>query len=184
MMFLRASILCLVVTFGTLPHAVKGADMSSSSAKLLVDEYTGAIVVIGGTSEARSDPVIRVIEDTVVSQPPPFSSGQTVVVPRTRIEIDRAASDKAPDRTIRIVEEPQVSHPPPFAKGGRSVVVPRTRIIIEDPEGRTWAPLRPNESAQSLVEKLNQLGLSRTDLIAVLDSLKRWGIYRGDVTLK
>jgi len=141
MMFLRASILCLVVTFGTLPHAVKGADMSSSSAKLLVDEYTGAIVVIGGTSEARSDPVIRVIEDTVVSQPPPFSSGQTVVVPRTR-------------------------------------------IIIEDPEGRTWAPLRPNESAQSLVEKLNQLGLSRTDLIAVLDSLKRWGIYRGDVTLK
>ena len=60
------------------------------------------------------------------------------------------------------------------------MVVPRTRIIIEDGQGRTWAPLRPGESAESLVEKLNQMGFSRDELIAALDALKRAGIYRGE----
>ena len=34
--------------------------------------------------------------------------------------------------TVRIIETPQVSQPPPFSSGGRTVVVPRTSIVIDD----------------------------------------------------
>lgn len=39
---------------------------------------------------------------------------------------------RADPPTVRIIEEPQVSQPPPFSSGGRTVVVPRTSIIIDD----------------------------------------------------
>ncbi len=42
----------------------------------------------------------------------------------------------ADQRTIRIIEEPVVSQPPPFSSGGTTVVVPRTRIIVEEGRGR------------------------------------------------
>ena len=35
------------------------------------------------------------------------------------------------DGTVRIRETPQVSQPPPFSSGGRTVIVPRTRITID-----------------------------------------------------
>ncbi len=34
--------------------------------------------------------------------------------------------------TIRIIETPQVSQPLPFSKGGKTVIVPRTRIEIDE----------------------------------------------------
>ena len=169
---------------GLLIITIAGHAAAEGPARASVDPRTGAIVVSGGELERsnvpRGAPVVRVIEEPVVSQPPPFSSGQTVVVPRTRIEIEGGTTGGSAGRTIRIVEEPVVSHPPPFSKGGRSVVVPRTRIVIEDERERIWAPLRPGESAESLVEKLNQMGFSRDELIAALDVLKRAGIYRGE----
>lgn len=42
----------------------------------------------------------------------------------------------ADQRTIRTIEEPIVSQPPPFSSGGTTVIVPRTRIIID--EGRRY----------------------------------------------
>ena len=163
-------------------------EIAGHPATLSLDPSTGSIVVSGGrpshSSGSRSGTVVRVIEEPVVSQPPPFSSGQTIVVPRTRIEIGGRATAAGPGRVIRIIEEPAVSHPPPFAKGGRSVVVSRSRIIIEDGQGETWAPLRPDESAESLIEKLNQMNFRRDELVSVLESLKREGIYRGGVIYK
>lgn len=38
----------------------------------------------------------------------------------------------AGEQTIRIIESPQVSQPAPFPKGGTTVVVPRTRIEIDE----------------------------------------------------
>lgn len=46
----------------------------------------GALAFAG---EVRAQPTTRITEEPVVVQPPPFSTrGTTVVVPRTRIEID------------------------------------------------------------------------------------------------
>lgn len=126
-------------------NAAGSDENAGQPATLSLDPITESIVVSGGrlsaSSESRSGMVVRVIEESVVSQPPPFSSGRTVVVPRTR-------------------------------------------IVIEGAQGETWAPLRPNESAESLIEKLNQMNLRRDELVAVLESLKRKGIYRGGVIYK
>ena len=46
-------------------------------------------LVFAGTGEGRAQPTTRITEEPVVVQPPPFSTrGTSVVVPRTRIEID------------------------------------------------------------------------------------------------
>ncbi|MFZ6765360.1 flagellar basal body P-ring protein FlgI [Pseudoroseomonas sp. WGS1072] len=62
-------------------------------ARVVVDERTGTIVV---GAQVRVDPVaithgnlvIRVTESPLVSQPAPFSNGETTVVPRTQVEVD------------------------------------------------------------------------------------------------
>jgi flagellar P-ring protein precursor FlgI len=62
-------------------------------ARVVVDERTATIVV---GAEVRVDPVaithgnlvIRVTESPVASQPAPFSNGETVVLPRTQVEVD------------------------------------------------------------------------------------------------
>ena len=108
-----------------------------NSQRWSLDPSTESIIVSGGhrspAAGSRSGTVVRVIGKPVVSQPPPFSSGQTVVVPRTRIEI-----------------------------GGRSTT----------------------GAAGGVVEKLNQMNFSRDELVTVLESLTREGIYRGGVIYK
>ncbi|PHK93689.1 flagellar biosynthesis protein FlgA [Pseudoroseomonas rhizosphaerae] len=62
-------------------------------ARVVIDERTGTIVV---GAQVRVEPVaithgnlvIRVTESPMVSQPGPFSNGETVVVPRTQVEVD------------------------------------------------------------------------------------------------
>jgi flagellar P-ring protein precursor FlgI len=62
-------------------------------ARVVVDERTGTIVV---GADVRVEPVaithgnlvIRITESPVASQPGPLSNGQTVVLPRTQVEID------------------------------------------------------------------------------------------------
>lgn len=64
--------------------------MVADALKLLV------VALLAGTlagAGAWAQGTVRVTEEPAVSQPPPFSlRGQTVVVPRTRIEIDEGGS--------------------------------------------------------------------------------------------
>ena len=63
-------------------------------AKVVIDEDTGIIVMgqdvrVSTVAIAQGNLTIRVTETPVVSQPNPFSeTGDTVVVPRTQIEVD------------------------------------------------------------------------------------------------
>lgn len=62
-------------------------------ARVVVDERTGTIVV---GDQVRVDPVaithgnlvVRITESPVASQPNPLSQGETVVLPRTQVEVD------------------------------------------------------------------------------------------------
>ena len=62
-------------------------------ARIVVNEAAGTVVM---TSDVKISPVaiaqggltISIAESPVVSQPAPFSDGETTVVPRTRIEVD------------------------------------------------------------------------------------------------
>ena len=62
-------------------------------ARVVVDEKSGVIVMgenvrISTVAIAQGNLTIRVTETPQVSQPGPFSEGETVVIPRTNIEVD------------------------------------------------------------------------------------------------
>ncbi len=69
-------------------------------AKVVIDEQTGVIVMgenvrINTVAIAQGNLTIRITETPQVSQPQPFAEqGETVVVPRTQIEIDDDAEKK------------------------------------------------------------------------------------------
>ena len=50
--------------------------------------------------------------------------------------------------TVRVIEEPVVVQPPPFATQGQTVVVPRTRIEIDEGKPKTTEP-RPRKKTKS-----------------------------------
>ena len=74
-------------------------------ARVVIDEQTGIIVIgenvrVSRVAVAQGSLTIRVTETPQVSQPNPFSAvGQTVVVPRTDIQVDKGA-----DRKLGIVD--------------------------------------------------------------------------------
>ncbi len=69
-------------------------------ARVVIDDHTGTIVMgdnvrISTVAIAQGNLTIRITETPQVSQPSPFSStGETVVVPRTDIQVDEGADKK------------------------------------------------------------------------------------------
>lgn len=68
-------------------------------AKVLIDEQSGIIVMgddvrIDQVAVAQGNLTVRITEAPQVSQPAPFSEGETVVVPRTQIEVNEATDAK------------------------------------------------------------------------------------------
>jgi flagellar P-ring protein precursor FlgI len=68
-------------------------------ARVVVDERSGVIVMgkdvrVSTVAIAQGNLTISVTEQPIVSQPEAFSNGQTVVVPRTTIQVDQGANNK------------------------------------------------------------------------------------------
>ncbi|MDT7951745.1 MAG: flagellar basal body P-ring protein FlgI [Acetobacteraceae bacterium] len=68
-------------------------------AMVVIDEASGTVVMgdnvrISTVAIAQGNLTIRVTEDPQVSQPGPFSSGSTVVTPRTNIQVDTQSDHK------------------------------------------------------------------------------------------
>lgn len=95
----------------TLPHANKGNMISLITdieqlrvqpdlpAKVVIDEASGIIVMgadvrVSAVAIAQGNLTIRVTEIPQVSQPEPFSEGQTTVTPSTDIQIEEPADRK------------------------------------------------------------------------------------------
>lgn len=69
-------------------------------ARIVVDERTGTIVIgkdvqISTVAVAHGNLTVRVTENTKVSQPAPFSDGQTVVAPETFVSADQNGGNLA-----------------------------------------------------------------------------------------
>ncbi len=85
---------------------------------------------------------------------------------------------------IRTRETPGVSHPGPFARAGETVVVPRTRIRIEEGKGRRMVILPANPTLRQLVNRLNALGLGPRDLIRTLQAIKSSGALQAEIVVR
>jgi len=84
--------------------------------------------------------------------------------------------------TVRVTELPQVSQPNPLAEGD-TVVVPRTRVEIDEGSGQRMVVLEEGVSLQDLVAGLNALGVGPRDLISILQAIKAAGALQAEIVV-
>lgn len=85
--------------------------------------------------------------------------------------------------TISVSEAPVASQPEPFSDG-ETVVLPRTRIDVDDGSGASLAMLGGGASLSSLVSGLNALGVSPRDLITILQALRTAGALQAEIEVQ
>jgi len=83
--------------------------------------------------------------------------------------------------TIKITETPQVSQPNAFSETGRTVVVPRTDIAVDEDSNRRLGVVKSGVTLQELVNGLNALGIGPRDMIAILQAIKAAGALQADI---
>ncbi len=81
--------------------------------------------------------------------------------------------------SVTISERPQVSQPGPFSNG-TTTVVPRTGIQVREEKRRLFVVKR-SVTLDDVVRALNQVGATPSDLIAILEALKRAGALRAQL---
>ena len=82
---------------------------------------------------------------------------------------------------VRIDENPRISQPAEFSNG-RTQVEESSDITAEESGGRL-SVLRPGASLASLVDALNKLGVSPSDLVAILEALKQAGSLKAEMVV-
>ncbi len=80
---------------------------------------------------------------------------------------------------VRIDEKPQVSQPNALSQG-RTAVTPNSRISVNEGDAHV-ALFKPGASLSSLVDALNKLGVSPSDLVAILEALKQAGSLKAEM---
>jgi flagellar P-ring protein precursor FlgI len=82
--------------------------------------------------------------------------------------------------TVRVTETPKVSQPKPFSNG-QTVVVPNTKVEVNDQSDKHLQILHRSATLNDLVAGLNALGLGPRDLIQVLSALKASGALHAEL---
>ena len=85
--------------------------------------------------------------------------------------------------TIRVTEAPEVSQPGPLSNG-KTVVVPRTNIQIDDSGDKRLGILHGNVTLRDLVAGLNALGVGPRDMISILQAIKAAGALQADLEVR
>jgi flagellar P-ring protein precursor FlgI len=116
-------------------------------------------------------PAVVVIEE---------SSGTIVMGANVRVSTVAIAQGNL---TIRVTETPQVSQPGPLSNG-KTVVVPRTQIQIDDQHDKKLGILEGSVTLRDLVASLNALGVGPRDLISILQSIKAAGALQADLLVR
>jgi flagellar P-ring protein precursor FlgI len=80
---------------------------------------------------------------------------------------------------VKITETPRASQPPPFSPGGKTVVLPRTQIDVDQAGGQV--AVINGSSLRALVAGLNRLGVKPDGIIAILQAIKSAGALQADL---
>jgi flagellar P-ring protein FlgI len=83
--------------------------------------------------------------------------------------------------TVRIDESPAISQPAPFSRGATAQQEDSKLDAVE--ETRHVALFRPGTSLARLVDALNLLGVSPSDLVAILEALKQAGALKAEMVV-
>lgn len=83
--------------------------------------------------------------------------------------------------TVRVDEAPMVVQPEPFSKG--RTAIEQSSDITVDEEKRSVALFQPGASLAQVVDALNLLGVSPSDLVAILEALKQAGALKAEMVV-
>jgi flagellar P-ring protein precursor FlgI len=83
--------------------------------------------------------------------------------------------------TVKIEENPQVVQPAPFSKG--QTAVQENSTISTDEQGAHVALFKGGASLSKIVDALNLLGVSPSDLVAILEALKQAGALKAEMVV-
>ncbi|MDD7970195.1 flagellar basal body P-ring protein FlgI [Roseinatronobacter sp. HJB301] len=85
--------------------------------------------------------------------------------------------------TLRVEETPIVVQPNPFAEG-EAIVVPRTRVGIDDQEEIALVELNTATTLTEIVEGLSALGVGPRELIDLLSTIHAAGALHADLIIR
>ncbi len=83
--------------------------------------------------------------------------------------------------TVRIDEKPQVVQPGPFSQG--QTAVQQQSTISTEEQGDHVALFKGGASLSKIVDALNLLGVSPSDLVAILEALKQAGALKAEMVV-
>lgn len=118
---------------------------------------------------------------------PAEATAKVIVNSRTGTVVISSAVRLAPaaishgSLVVRIDENPTVVQPAPFSEG-ETAVEQDTEIDAYE-EGNRVTMLEPGASLAELVDGLNMLGLSPSDLVAILEALKQAGSLKAEMVI-
>jgi len=103
----------------------------------------------------------------------------TVVI-NSKVRVQPAAVTHG-NLSVTISENPQVSQPAPFSDG-QTAVTPKSNIQIEQEKNRMFV-FKPGVSLDEIVQAVNKVGASPSDLVAILEALKTAGALRAELII-
>ncbi len=118
---------------------------------------------------------------------PAEAAARVIVNSRTGTVVISSAVRLAPaaishgSLVVRIDENPTVVQPEPLSRG-RTATEQDSQIDAFE-EGNTVTMLEPGASLAELVDALNMLGLSPSDLVAILEALKQAGSLKAEMVI-
>lgn len=83
--------------------------------------------------------------------------------------------------TVRVDESPQVIQPAPFSRG-QTAQQEHSKLSVDE-EGKRVALFRPGASLAKVVDALNLLCVSPSDLVAILEALKQAGALKAEMVV-
>lgn len=145
------------------------------------DGMTVALRLPAGANDRAS--VMATIEMIEVS--PAEAAAKVVINSRTGTVVINSAVRLYPAAishgklTVRIDESPTVVQPAPLSRG--QTAVQQDSKLAVDEEGRRVVLFKPGASLAKLVDALNLLGVSPSDLVAILEALKQAGALKAEI---
>jgi flagellar P-ring protein FlgI len=101
----------------------------------------------------------------------------TVVI-NSKVRVQPAAVTHG-NLSVTISESPQVSQPAPLS-GGQTTVTPKSNVQVEQEKNRMFV-FKPGVSLDEIVQAVNKVGASPSDLVAILEALKTAGALRAEL---
>ena len=149
-----------------------------------IDAVTVAINAPEG-AEVRTA-LMGQIEDLLVE--PADAPAKVIVNARTGTVVINGAVRIAPAAvshgklTVKVNETLKVSQPEAFSRGGQTVVVPKSKIDVDE-EHNPMFNFAPGASLSDIVKAVNAIGATPADLVAILEALKEAGAMKAELVV-